>query len=86
MCTCGAHRSEHSDAALARGADAAAKAKDGGLVDSAKVRSRFVQRTCVDCALFELDLDPAAPFGQCVCGEPKAKHSEAALRGPLPRA
>lgn len=49
------------------------------------VRKSFVttaaweERETIECAKFELDLDPNAPFGVCKCGAPKAKHSEAAL-------
>lgn len=74
-CVCGAPRSEHSDAALG------SKVKSQALVDSEEVRSRLVQKTAVvACEKFEIDMAPGVPFGTCVCGEPKVRHSEKALQ------
>ena len=74
-CFCGALRAEHTDAAL-QIETASNKAK---AVNSAEVRLRFVQKTCVECDEFELDMDPCAAFGTCKCGESKAMHSESAF-------
>lgn len=75
VCRCGAKRAEHTDAALAADTGKhAAKQQDAG-----DVRAGFVQRALADCARFELNMDPSAPFGTCTCGRPRAEHSEAAL-------
>ena len=76
---CGAARKEHTQTALAGAADAGkASAR---FVNSETVRAKFVQRDVVECASFALDLSEGVPFGTCTCGFPKAKHSEAAIRG-----
>ena len=46
----------------------------------------MIQRETVECERYELDMTPGVAFGQCKCGEPKAKHSDAAMRAaPPPR-
>lgn len=81
-CVCGEPRSRHSPDALEAAAVISEKRKARA---SAEVRKGFAKRAawdereCVDCERFELDLDPSAPFGQCVCGQPKAKHTDAAM-------
>jgi len=75
MCKCGAKRADHTDAALA--ADTGAKAAKQQ--NAAEVHAGFVKRVVADCAKFELNMDPAAAFGTCVCGRPRGEHSEAAL-------
>eukprot|EP00965_Chrysotila_dentata_P148276 4894959-Pleurochrysis_carterae.AAC.2 len=43
---------------------------------------RLLNEVCASCSL---DMDPAAPFGQCECGQPKGLHSAEALKaGKLP--
>lgn len=82
VCVCGAARAEHSEAALAA---AAAKATSGKRAESPDVRKGFTKtaawedRETVQCDAFVLDMAPGAPFGMCVCGAPKAKHSDKAL-------
>jgi len=75
VCKCGAKRGDHTDAALA--ADTGAKAAKQQ--DESDVRAGFVKRTVADCPRFELNMDPSAPFGTCVCGRPRAEHSAVAL-------
>ena len=77
-CICGRLRAEHTRAALTANSSRAAN-----IADEEKVRLSFIQREVVDCERYELDMAPGVPFGQCVCGQPKAKHSEvrASVRG-----
>jgi hypothetical protein len=81
-CVCGRPRAEHSPEALFAGEDKAGKK---GKRISAEVRKGFVQtaawadRDTCTCKKYEVDLSPGVPFGQCVCGEPKARHDDAAL-------
>ena len=76
---CGAPRREHTAQALAGAADAGkANAK---VVDAEMVRKRFVQREEVQCREFQLDMNEGVPFGTCICGQPKSKHSDGAARG-----
>jgi len=78
MCTCGAPRAEHSEDAL----KAAATAKPGvAKVGSGDIGTKWSDRDCVDCENFELDMSPGAAFGTCICGAPKAKHSDTAMSG-----
>jgi len=78
---CGAAKADHSEAAVA-----AEERKQAGMVHSGDLRCRFVKKTCCDCTAYEVDMvTPGVPFGQCVCGEPKANHSDAALAGPSRR-
>lgn len=80
---CGAHRSEHSDAALVAGT--AKGGKFNRAKSDAEVRKGFektsawADRDVCSCDKYVVDMSPGVPFGQCVCGEPKAKHSDAAL-------
>ena len=77
-CVCGNPRQLHSEEALA---GAASGPRGSTRVDADEVRARFVQREKVDCAAFELDmLTEGVPFGTCKCGQPKAKHTDAAIR------
>ena len=39
----------------------------------------WADRETVDCQKYVVDMSPGVPFGQCLCGEPKAKHSDEAL-------
>lgn len=75
VCTCGAKRADHTDAALA--ADTGAKAAKQQQAE--QVRAGFVQRAVADCPKFELNMDPAAGYGMCLCGRPRADHSPEAL-------
>jgi len=82
-CVCGRPKADHTPEALA----ATDKASKGNAVVDARIlRAQFVQNQLVDCAAYQIDMKtPGVPFGQCVCGQPKAKHSEAALAGSLAR-
>jgi len=75
VCTCGAKRADHTDAALA----ADTGAKSAKQQNAADVRAGMVQRVVCDCSCFALNMDPAAPFGTCTCGRPRSEHSDAAL-------
>ncbi|KAL1499445.1 hypothetical protein AB1Y20_011649 [Prymnesium parvum] len=71
VCKCGAKRGDHSDFALS--ADTGRHtAKQGAL-------HVVAQKEYADCPHFELNMDPAAPFGTCRCGRSRVDHSEAAL-------
>jgi len=73
-CMCGRPRAEHTAAALAvKGGMGTTRA------DSAELRKKMVQREKADCPVFRLNMDPRVPFGTCMCGRPKAEHTEAAL-------
>jgi len=73
-CMCGRPRAEHTEAALAvKGGMGTTRA------DSGELRKKMVQRTKADCPVFRLNMDPSVPFGTCMCGRPKAEHTEAAL-------
>jgi len=74
-CTCGLKRSEHTAEAL--GADGKSSAN---LVDSDALHKKFTSTETVECELFEIDMRPEVPFGQCLCGETRQKHSSAALQ------
>ena len=73
QCVCGEPKANHSAAALAAG-EATKVAK----VDDAEVRARMVQRQKADCLRYEVAMGESG-FGTCVCGRPRAEHSEAAL-------
>jgi len=76
LCKCGAKRVDHSEAALT--ADTGSKA--ARQQDEAEVRAKFEKKALADCARFELNMDPSAPFGTCTCGRPRGEHSAAALQ------
>jgi len=46
---------------------------------SAELRKKMVQRQMADCKEFRVNMDPSLPFGTCMCGRPRAEHTEAAL-------
>ena len=73
-CVCGRPRSEHSAAALA-----SVKSSHSTALNSPELRARFVKDECVSCEEYVLDMGNDVPFGQCVCGESKSKHSQLAL-------
>ena len=73
-CTCGAARVDHTDAALGAGGVSAAVHRD-----DAEVRAKMVQRQVADCKEFRVSMDTNAAFGTCMCGRPRAEHTEAAL-------
>ena len=80
---CGNKRVDHSDAALRAGTEKGGKfnkAKDDALVRKGfeKTAAWADRETCA-CEKYVVDLSPNVPFGQCICGEPKAAHSDAAL-------
>jgi len=74
-CMCGRPRAEHTEAALRGGAVSLKLNKTG----SAELRAKMVQREKVSCAAFRVSMDPSLPFGTCLCGAPRADHTEAAL-------
>ena len=78
-CICGAKRDDHSPDALANATKGGPK---HGQRNSADVREGFLQKETVECQNFALDMSPDALFGQCAnCGQPRNKHSDAALKG-----
>jgi len=73
-CMCGRPRAEHTAAALA------AKSGMGTTrADSGELRKKMVQREKADCTEFRVNMDPSLPFGTCMCGRPRAEHTDAAL-------
>ena len=75
-CMCGKPRGEHTDLALiAGGVRTSPKA-----VDEDALRERMTKRETVDCNHYRPNMEAAA-FGECVCGQPRAAHSSAALAG-----
>uniref|UniRef100_A0A7S0QA62 Uncharacterized protein n=1 Tax=Coccolithus braarudii TaxID=221442 RepID=A0A7S0QA62_9EUKA len=79
QCVCGRPKQEHSDAALKVAEPSVAK--KGFRKQDAEVRDLMIKKEFVSCTFYRLDVNPDAPFGQCVCGEPKARHSDLALSG-----
>ena len=79
QCLCGAPKEKHSAAAFKGAKDKLER------VDSGALREKMTQRQKTDCTLFRLDMSPSAQFGMCVCGRPKAEHSDEALKGGAPR-
>ena len=78
-CVCGEPRDHHSPEALGNATKGGPK---HGQRNSADVREGFLQKETVSCTNFVLDMSPDALFGQCVnCGQPRNKHSDAALKG-----
>jgi len=76
MCVCGAARADHSEVALA----AAAATKAVQRVESGELRSQFAQKATADCEMYEVLMgDNSVAFGTCVCGRPRAEHSQKAL-------
>ena len=49
--------------------------------DEVELRKTFVQREKVECAKYEVDMSPGALYGMCICGKPRAEHTEEALQG-----
>jgi len=73
-CMCGRPRAEHTEAALTvKGGMGTTRA------DSAELRKKMVQRAKASCLEFRVNMDPSLPFGTCMCGRPRAEHTEAAL-------
>ena len=75
-CKCGKLRAEHSALAVS------SKVKSSNAtIDSDALHRKFTQCELVECEQYVLDmLTPGVPFGQCLCGEPKRKHSAEALQ------
>ena len=72
-CMCGAPKADHTPEALAAGD----KARANTIVDSEALRQKFVTAETIECEAYEIDMvTVGVPFGQCVCGHPKSKHSE----------
>ena len=46
---------------------------------SAELRAKMVQREKADCKEFRVNMEPSLPFGTCMCGRPRAEHTDAAL-------
>ena len=74
-CMCGRPKADHTTAALSAGEKAVAVR-----VDSADARAKMVKREMADCLCYEVKMgDNSVAFGTCVCGRPRAEHTEAAL-------
>ena len=75
-CKCGKLRAEHSALAVS------SKVKSSNAtIDSDTLHRKFTQCELVECEQYAVDmLTPGVPFGQCLCGEPKRKHSAEALQ------
>jgi len=70
---CGFAKSGHTQKAL-KGGKAALKKRGSG-----ELRAKMVQRAKASCLEFRVNMDPSLPFGTCMCGRPRAEHTEAAL-------
>ena len=50
-------------------------------MDSGEVRAKMVQKEYAECTNYQVMMgDNSVAFGTCVCGRPRAEHSEAALQ------
>lgn len=74
-CICGQPKAEHTDEAL-KASEATRKGES-----EEEVRARMTSKEKVDCMQYRIDMDPSAPFGQCLCGAPKEKHCAPAFKG-----
>lgn len=78
-CLCGRIRTEHTAEALV-----AVRGGNNSTVSAAELRKSFVHQVAASssaCDEYEIDMvSENVPFGQCVCGEPKAKHAESAFK------
>jgi len=72
-CKCGYAKADHSAAALAGRSSESTRVKGSSGLQVEDNNEK------VDCPLYEVNTT-AEPFGQCKCGAPKAKHTEAALQ------
>jgi len=72
-CKCGFKKDGHSTRALAKKATKIKKTSDEDQ------RNKMVQREKTDCAEFKVNMDPSLPFGTCLCGHPRAEHTDEAL-------
>lgn len=72
-CKCGHAKAEHTPAALAGRSSESTRVKGAS---SSGIPAEDDDK--VDCPLYEVNTT-ADSFGQCKCGAPKAKHTEAAL-------
>ena len=37
-------------------------------MQDSEVRDKMLKKETVSCTHYRLDMDPSAPFGQCICG------------------
>ena len=95
-CVCGQPKLDHSMASIQSGAGGALASHDtpvdlrhpgGGRAARRAALQRMVQDKLEDedaceCEAYRVDMT-AARFGDCVCGQPKVRHSQAALRGKI---
>ena len=77
-CQCGRPRADHTNLAL--GAHGGRATSISTVVDSDELHKKFSKCEYIECEMYEVDMSNEVPFGQCLCGEPKTKHSEAAFR------
>jgi len=78
-CVCGRPRAEHSEAAL-QATNVSGKMGTTRM-DSGEVRAKMVQKEYAECTNYQVMMgDNSVAFGTCVCGRPRAEHSEAALQ------
>ena len=79
-CMCGMPKADHSEEALKENSENRATAMTTRR-DEVELRKTFVQREKVECAKYEVDMSPGALYGMCICGKPRAEHTEEALQG-----
>ena len=74
-CECGRPRAEHSRAALQSGERPTSPTRK---LDEAALREQRTRRETVNCLEYQPNLT-ARTFGECMCGQPRALHTNAAL-------
>lgn len=74
-CVCGRPHADHTEAALKAGAHFVSQKK----LDEVALREKMTRRELTDCAAYRPNLEAKA-FGECVCGQPRAAHTDAALK------
>ena len=75
-CICGRAKADHTDAALRAGGEDAGLS---GKMTDEEVQKKMLQREKAPCLRYQVNLN-AANFGECICGRPKAEHTDAALK------
>ena len=74
-CICGWPKLAHTNDALSK---KVAEPRSSKKVDAEELRQRMTQKGYCACERYQINLQSAS-FGECICGEPKANHSPAAL-------
>jgi hypothetical protein len=74
-CVCGWAKMAHSNEALSK---KVSEPKSPKKVDEEELRRRMSQKGYCACERYEVNL-LSDSFGECICGQPKAAHSPAAL-------